>query len=583
MKRTTLAAALLLASTAGAAATPDTEAVEFFNTGTGKFFITASARDVTLIEQGAAGPGWVRTGRSFQAWSSAATAPAGAAAVCRFYSNLANSHFFTASAGECAQLKAMEAAERATGKPMQGWMFEGTAFFVEAPQANACAAGTVALQRFYNLGYERGIGGNHRFVDDADLKSAMIDAGWVAESTAFCSQAKAATGTLANLAATTTDFSAVAGTWKGSGKFEIETATSESEVRKDLSLTFADDGAVTGAGYGCTFTGQLASGDGFRSLFVGKVTASGCTDPAFDGDYLRVKIQRFDTALQVKLKQGDDATEVSLEATLAADSTTAPPPVTPPGAAGFDAVAGDWAGTVKWEVETATAETEVNKALKLAIGKDGAFTGEGFGCTITGQLANTGASASAFGGSAKASGCENTAFNGDLPRVRVTVLPGARLQVELKREDATGEVSIAGKVDSGGTTTTTNPNTGTGNPTGSGNPSTTAPKDVTGAWKGSAQLEVGSAKSTETLALTVGADGTVSGTGAGCTFAGVLQLNGARSKATGSLTASGCTNAAVNGTFRDITLELDDKSLEVELERQSGNTRVRVKASLARA
>jgi hypothetical protein len=81
---TALAAAALLAAGAWAhAAAPDTEAIEFYNQGTGHYFVTASATEALGIDAGAAGPGWVRTGRSFQAWLTKSSAPADAVAVCR--------------------------------------------------------------------------------------------------------------------------------------------------------------------------------------------------------------------------------------------------------------------------------------------------------------------------------------------------------------------------------------------------------------------------------------------------------------------------------------------------------------------
>jgi hypothetical protein len=97
-----------------------------------------------------------------------ANAPAGSAAVCRFYSTGANSHFFTASAGECASLKALETTQRQEaiqfGHPFTGWAFEGIAFTVAVPAgaaaaqkaASACASGTEDIFRAYNNGFASG-------------------------------------------------------------------------------------------------------------------------------------------------------------------------------------------------------------------------------------------------------------------------------------------------------------------------------------------------------------------------------------------------------------------------------------------
>ena len=104
MKLRHLLLAAVMASQIATAAPPETQAVEFFNPGLQHYFITADASEALAIENGSAGAGWVRTGRSFGAWLNAANAPAGAGPVCRFYSQGANSHFFTANAGECASL-----------------------------------------------------------------------------------------------------------------------------------------------------------------------------------------------------------------------------------------------------------------------------------------------------------------------------------------------------------------------------------------------------------------------------------------------------------------------------------------------
>ncbi len=67
-KTRALAPALLFASCAAAAAAPDTEAIEYFNSITGHYFVTATASEAQIVDTGGAGPGWLRTGRSFPAW-----------------------------------------------------------------------------------------------------------------------------------------------------------------------------------------------------------------------------------------------------------------------------------------------------------------------------------------------------------------------------------------------------------------------------------------------------------------------------------------------------------------------------------
>jgi uncharacterized protein DUF5648 len=504
MRRTTkaIALALLVAGTGARAGVPDTEAVEFYNTALGHYFVTTSASEALGIDAGAAGPGWVRTGRSFQAWSAASTAPADAQAVCRFYSPGANSHFYTASADECLQLRGMEAAERVETGGVRGWSYEGVAFFIAVPQSGQCAAGTTKLTRVYNNGFANGDGANHRFVDDADLQSMMVDQKWIAEGAAFCAESKH-TGTDADLPPTTTHFDAVAGTWTGSAAFKAEAAGSETRATHDLSLTIATDGSLTGTGDGCAFTGQLTAGDGFRSFFSGTATATGCTDAAFNGDYPKLRLQALGTStLMVRFQREDDAAaagdsamddgnEVSIQGNLGNGTTPTPPP-TPAPAPG---IAGDWTGTVAWlAVQHMTAGNTVervaaNQALALSISAAGAVSGSGFGCTVTGTLTalpkkgggddagddngddgngdhgnndddngspGPGNAAGSFGGSITLAGCTQPAFDGTFAEARARPAGSARLVIDFERtaSDATGstKVEIRGTLQAAGST-----------------------------------------------------------------------------------------------------------------------------------
>jgi hypothetical protein len=489
MKVTTqaIAVALLAASATARAAAPDTEAVEFYNTALGHYFVTTSASEALGIDAGAAGPGWVRTGRSFQAWSASSIAPADAQAVCRFYSTGANSHFYTASADECLELRGMEAAERAETGGVKGWSYEGTAFFIAVPQSGQCAAGTTKLTRVYNNGFATGAGANHRFVDDADLQAMMVDQQWVAEGAAFCAESKR-TGTDADLPATTTNFDAIAGTWTGSAAWKAETSGAETRATHDLSLTIAGDGSLTGTGNGCAFTGQVTAGDGFRSFFSGTATATGCTDAAFNGDYPKLRLQRFGAAtVIVRLQREDDESaedttmadedEVSIEGSLTNGTTPPPTPAPAPG------IAGDWAGTVAWLAVQHMASGNVfervaaNQALALSITAAGAVTGSGFGCTVTGTLtappkkdgggddenegpddgshggnsgsgsgsgSGTGNAAGSFGGTITLAGCTQPLFNGTFTDAHARPLGSARLVIDFESatSDATGTTRV---------------------------------------------------------------------------------------------------------------------------------------------
>jgi hypothetical protein len=145
---------------------------EFYNTILGHYFITADANEATGIDQGAAGPGWVRTQLSFKAY------PLGqAASVCRFYGTPGtgpNSHFYTVDVDECNQVKLDP-----------GWTYEGIVFGMAAPVGGACPAGTVAVYRAYNNGFVRN-DSNHRFTVDFTVYQQMVNAGWTGEGIVMC-------------------------------------------------------------------------------------------------------------------------------------------------------------------------------------------------------------------------------------------------------------------------------------------------------------------------------------------------------------------------------------------------------------
>lgn len=493
LRTTLLATALVAAGLAAHAAAPDTEAVEFYNTSTGHYFVTSTASEALGIDAGAAGPGWVRTGRSFQVFSTATAAPSDAHPVCRFYSTLANSHFYTASASECASLQAMEAQDRAAnGGQTKGWAYEGTAFFVQAPTNGQCPAGTLAVTRLYNHGFETGQGSNHRFVDDPSLQSLMTSQGWSAEGPAFCVQPKADTGTEANLPPTTSSFDDLVGTWTGSGHFATESSDtqtsgsntagsdasdSETEATHDLSLTIASDGTLTGSGDGCTFSGQVTLGDGFRSFFQGTASATGCTDAPFNGDYPKLMLQRFGAnILMVHLQRDDGTTEATIEARLTNGATTTGNPTTPttPTVPPANTVVGNWSGTVAWVATQVliaghvVTHVEANQPLSLSISPTFDVTGSGNGCTVTGTLAlaskdsadsqdsQDGQGDPVYTGALTFAGCDQALFNGTFPNAHVVAAGPSRIVVNLQNEtqDAQGmtNLEIEGTLQAAGTT-----------------------------------------------------------------------------------------------------------------------------------
>ena len=162
--------------------------------GVGHYFITAAAAEMASIDAGGSGPGWARTGRTFRAWSDPAKAPSGAVGVCRFYAGEPNSHFYTANAAECQNLK----DQNPTNSPRLGWAYEGLAFYTVLPVGNSCPGGHFPVYRSYNNRFDANPAlndGNHRITPSYnDYRRSVAFFGYVDEGVAFCSPASTTPG-----------------------------------------------------------------------------------------------------------------------------------------------------------------------------------------------------------------------------------------------------------------------------------------------------------------------------------------------------------------------------------------------------
>jgi hypothetical protein len=229
----------------------------------------------------------------------------------------------------------------------------------------------------------------------------------------------------------------------------------------------------------------------------------------------------------------------------------------------------------------------VNKTLSLSISASGAVTGSGSGCTVSGNLQafNGGSDDGGFGGQLTFAGCDQALFDGTFTQVHVHRAGPARVEVNLERttQDAQGStrVEIEGTLQSGSATGTPPPGTSA---------------SVVGSWQGNAaffaEQEASGSQSTpvsemQPLSLSVASDGTLSGSGFGCTFSGMLSLGSDARSAAGTVTATGCTKDVFDGDYAGARLQADDGALEVELERETHSndtqTRVRIGGKLAAA
>ena len=152
--------------------------IEFYNAGLDTYFVTANVAEAASIDNGGSGPGWARTGQSFNA--------GGAAQVCRFYGSIKpgpNSHFYTIDTSECARLKQLQVLAAPTDKR---WNFESLDFSSTAAVNGGCAGGLTPVYRAYNNGFSRGVDSNHRITTSQSAIAEVVARGWVSEGVVMC-------------------------------------------------------------------------------------------------------------------------------------------------------------------------------------------------------------------------------------------------------------------------------------------------------------------------------------------------------------------------------------------------------------
>jgi hypothetical protein len=150
---------------------------EFHNMDLDHYFLSSTTEENALIDAGAAGKGWVRTGESFRTYDSGCDDDA---PVYRFYGTPGigpNSHFFTRDGDECGGL-------RRGIDP--GWMLEGVAFLAKPPMTSgSCNVGLRPVYRLYN-NRAASNDSNHRYVVRESLYREMQGQGWIGEGVRFC-------------------------------------------------------------------------------------------------------------------------------------------------------------------------------------------------------------------------------------------------------------------------------------------------------------------------------------------------------------------------------------------------------------
>ncbi len=163
--------AMTLAGALPAAAQTGT-AIEYYYPAWNAYFVTSFPDEAQLLDSGALGGVWKRTGKTFEVWTDATAAGMPINPTCRFFSTAFapySSHFYSPIADECAIVKANP-----------DWQFEAEAFFLGLPDmAGDCPNGSFPLYRLYNNG--QGGFPSHRYTDDRSVLDQMLAAGWTAE------------------------------------------------------------------------------------------------------------------------------------------------------------------------------------------------------------------------------------------------------------------------------------------------------------------------------------------------------------------------------------------------------------------
>lgn len=176
--RTRALACLLFATTALAAtrvAHAADNAIEYYHAGFDHYFVTSLPNEIAALDNGTL-TGWTRTGRAFAVFNTQSAA--GLSPVCRFYilPQHGDSHFFSASPAECADIR----AKILTDPNYSGYIEESpSVFYAVLPNTatGACPAGNVPVYRLWNQRADS----NHRYTTDPGIKAAMQAKGYLAE------------------------------------------------------------------------------------------------------------------------------------------------------------------------------------------------------------------------------------------------------------------------------------------------------------------------------------------------------------------------------------------------------------------
>jgi len=149
--------------------------IEFYNSKLDDYFITADTAEITAIDNGSAGAGWVKTGYSFE--TGLGTTP-----VCRFSGF--RTHLYTIDAQACEYWKTYQ------GK--NSWHYEGIAFYTTPPTNQTCPSNTIPVYRaYYNKrntypNRTSNIISHQRIISSLTAIQEVVARGWTNEGVVMC-------------------------------------------------------------------------------------------------------------------------------------------------------------------------------------------------------------------------------------------------------------------------------------------------------------------------------------------------------------------------------------------------------------
>jgi hypothetical protein len=160
--------------------------VEYYNSQVHHYFLTINPEEQAFLDADPLGWGYTRTSYYFWGWQRPEDAPPTANEVCRFYSPIHRTHFYTFAGFECDLLD---------GDPVT-WIHEGANRFFLVPGTkppdfdgpySACPFGSVPIDRYWNGGLVGSpIGTNHRYIQQGDDAARAVVSDWIYEGTRFC-------------------------------------------------------------------------------------------------------------------------------------------------------------------------------------------------------------------------------------------------------------------------------------------------------------------------------------------------------------------------------------------------------------